>query len=145
MNNNQFEISMSMVTLIIGVILFMLSYFEIDSVALGYQLVSLFLIASSIIYLFLISLPKKKKVVKINDEDMFKKNIVSIDLEPEDLTVDERMVIQALNHNDGKMEQREITELLDNKVKAHRVIASLEEKKLVLKKKDGKTNRIFLR
>ena len=167
MKGKNFNNLIIVTSFLIGVIILLLSYFEEGTISLLYQLISLVVLTVSAVLLFIenIKLSGHNKDKKIGheyiseefdkkeskkDEDMFKKNIVSIELEETDyadLTDDEQKLMNKLNKNEGSMEQRDITKKIfkDNKVKAHRVITSLEEKNLVIKRKDGKTNKIFLK
>ncbi|PLW80482.1 hypothetical protein C0585_02190 [Candidatus Woesearchaeota archaeon] len=167
MRGNNFNNLIIVTSFLIGVIVLLLSYFEEGTTSLIYQLISLVVLTVSAVFLFIENIKfsrnhKEKKIgheyiseefnrkERKKEEDMFKKNIVSIELEETDyadLTEDEQKLMNKLNKNEGSMEQRDITKKIfkDNKVKAHRVISSLEEKDLVIKRKDGKTNKIFLK
>ena len=58
---------------------------------------------------------------------------------------DERIVVQMLLENNGKVNQYEVTRLPDmNKVRSHRVIDKLVKRGVVKKEKIGKINRIVL-
>ena len=174
MENKNLKFIAILVTFLLGLVTLMLSYFEAGAIALMYQLVSLFLLSVSVILFYMsfmagpsnwvktVSVPEKKpekkvesdKVPKVivekdENEDFFKKNIISIDLDEdeENLTDDEKKVIKTLRDNDGSMQQKDVTEKVfkKNKVKSHRVISSLIKKDYVIKRNEGKTNKIFLK
>lgn len=61
------------------------------------------------------------------------------------LTPPERKMIEILLENDGKVQQYELSRLPDlNKVKTHRILLNLEQKKIIHKEKLGKINKIVL-
>ena len=61
------------------------------------------------------------------------------------LTPSERKVIEMLLENNGKVQQYELSRLPDlNKVKTHRLLLNLEQKKIIHKEKLGKINKIVL-
>ncbi|MBR9675453.1 hypothetical protein GOV05_00400 [Candidatus Woesearchaeota archaeon] len=158
--------SISIVLLIISIIIVWLSYFEKSFLAVFFQVFALMIFVFGLFFLYFSTFYKKKKkeerfvFTKKNvskksvdeeteetKEDVIKKNIVSIDLDKEDsyLSEDEKVVIELLQRNEGVILQKQVTNIFsNNKVKAHRVIKSLIEKELVIKKKKGKNNTIIL-
>ncbi len=61
------------------------------------------------------------------------------------LTPPERKVIETLLENGGKVQQYELSHLPNlNKVKTHRILLNLEQKKIIHKEKLGKINKIVL-
>ena len=61
------------------------------------------------------------------------------------LTSPERKVIETLLENGGKVQQYELSHLPNlNKVKTHRILLNLEQKKIIHKEKLGKINKIVL-
>jgi hypothetical protein len=84
-------------------------------------------------YLFSLKIDSQRGTINKNREILF-----SI------LDEDEKKVIKKLINNNGKIVQSDLS--LDfGKLKAHRVIKKLEEKKIIDIKKDGKTNQIKLK
>lgn len=160
METNNFKVSISIVLFLIGSVTLGLSYFEKSTTALLYQLSSLLLLTVSVISLYLIYVSKKQQEIRVDlsenhdleneekkNEEMFKKNIISVDLDEDELTSDEKKVVKAIKKKDNKIEQRELTKKIfkGNKVKTYRVLSSLEEKDYIIKKKVGKINIIFLK
>ncbi|MBN2250589.1 MAG: helix-turn-helix domain-containing protein [Candidatus Altiarchaeota archaeon] len=70
---------------------------------------------------------------------------VKKDLSSRYLTKEEKEVITLLEKSAGELTQRNLTELTGySRVKTHRIVQRLEEKKLVKKIPNGQTNRIIL-
>lgn len=61
------------------------------------------------------------------------------------LTSSERKMIETLLENGGKVQQYELSHLPNlNKVKTHRILLNLEQKKIIHKERLGKINKIVL-
>lgn len=98
-----------------------------------FSLLAVIFVASLIYYLFSLKLEKKEKVIGKNIEILY-----SI------LDNEEKEVLNRIIKNKGTIEQSEISKEYD-KIKAHRIIKKLEEKRIVDIFKEGKTNKIKLK
>jgi hypothetical protein len=90
-------------------------------------------VACLLYYLFSLKIDSQKGAIHKNMEIL-----LSI------LDEDEKKVIRKLISNSGRIMQSELS-LEFGKLRAHRVIKKLEEKKMIDIKRDGKTNRIKLK
>ncbi|MFC2143388.1 hypothetical protein ACFLQN_03245 [Candidatus Aenigmatarchaeota archaeon] len=92
------------------------------------------LIGLIVFYIMSLDITTEKK-----KDDKLHKNLLKF------LPSDERIVVQMLLENDGKVNQYEVTRLPEmNKVKSHRVIDKLLKRGIIKKEKIGKINRIVL-
>lgn len=89
-------------------------------------------VVSLVYYLFSLKIEEKERCLCKNMEIL-----TSI------LDKDEKKVIDKIASTGGKIEQTKISEMYD-KIKAHRIIKKLEEKKIIEIVKTGKTNTIKL-
>lgn len=94
---------------------------------------SVVFIGSLLYYLFTSKIEDKNKVIKQNFKILY-----SI------LDVQEKEILNKLIENDGTIEQSTLSEVY-GKIKAHRLIKKLEEKKIVNVKKQGKNNLVELK
>jgi len=61
------------------------------------------------------------------------------------LSPDEKLIMEELKKAGGELTQKNLTEITGySRVKTHRVIQKLEEKKIVRKIPNGQTNKIIL-
>lgn len=84
-------------------------------------------------YLFSLKLETKERIIKGNLEVLY-----SI------LDSQERAVIKKIVKNKGKISQQDLSNVY-GKLKAHRLVKKLEEKNVVVVKRNGKTNKIELK
>lgn len=89
-------------------------------------------VSSLLYYLFSIKIDEKEKVIKKNMEVLY-----SI------LDEDEKDALAKIIKRKGKIEQSELSEKY-GKIKTHRILKKLQEKKIINIKKTGKTNKIEL-
>lgn len=61
------------------------------------------------------------------------------------LDEDEKKVLKQLAENKGEISQSAVSDLFKDKIKAHRVLRKLIEKKIIGVSKDGKENKIILK
>jgi len=90
-------------------------------------------VGSLFYYLFSLKIDEKKKTIEKNIEVLY-----SI------LDKDEKNVLNKLINNQGKIEQSKISKDYD-KIRAHRIIKKLKDKKIIDIIKKGKTNKIELK
>lgn len=90
-------------------------------------------VSSLIYYLFSLKIDAKEKIIGKNIEILY-----SI------LDKDEKEVLNFLVKNKGEVKQSEISKNYD-KIKAHRIIKKLQEKRIIDVIRDGKTNKIKLK
>ena len=109
---------------------------ESSSYLLMMPLMSFVGVLVGLIVFYILSSEMERKEKK---DDAIHKNILRY------LPRDERIVVQMLLENNGKVNQYEVTRLPDmNKVRSHRVIDKLVKRGVVKKEKIGKINRIVL-
>lgn len=145
MKQKEVSLYIKILLIIVGLLFFMLSYFETYYIKLFYQVFSMVLFLFFIVMVYFEMIPKTKKIKMEHKEDdsMFKKNIISINLEE---TPDEKKIIKYLNKNKKSASQSDIQKKVfsGNKSKTTRVISSLEKKGFVKKVKKGRFNQIEL-
>ncbi len=90
-------------------------------------------VGSLLYYLFSLKMDTQRKVISKNKEILY-----TI------LDDDEKFVIKKLVESKGEIQQSEISEKFD-KIKAHRVIKKLIDKKIIDVVKEGKTNKVILK
>ncbi len=90
-------------------------------------------VGSLLYYLFSSKINQKEKTIKKNLDVIY-----SI------LDKEEEEVLDKLIKNNGELEQSEISKQYD-KIRAHRIIKKLQEKKIIDITKDGRTNKIKLK
>jgi hypothetical protein len=130
--------------LVICLVLLLADKFDMDKTVCGcpkvisHNFVWIFIVLAIVFvscllyYLFSLKIDSQRGTINKNKEILF-----SI------LDEDEKKVIKKLINNNGKIVQSELS-LEFGKLKAHRVIKKLEEKKIIGIKRDGKTNQIKL-
>ena len=90
-------------------------------------------VACLLYYLFSLKTDTQKAIINKNIEILY--NI---------LDKDEKSVLESIIKNNGEISQSEISQKFD-KLRAHRIIKKLLEKKIIDIKRDGKTNKIILK
>jgi hypothetical protein len=96
-------------------------------------LLAVIFVGALVYYLFSFKIDKKEKIIQKNLEV-----IHSI------LDKEEEKVLNKLIKNNGELEQLEISKQYD-KIRAHRIIKKLQEKKIIDIKKEGRANKIKLK
>jgi uncharacterized membrane protein len=96
-------------------------------------LLSVIFVSSLLYYLFSLKLDYKDKTIEKNIEILY-----SI------LDKEEKNVLQKIIKNKGQISQSQISEDY-GKLKAHRIIQKLKEKKIIEVQENGKTNKILLK
>lgn len=98
-----------------------------------FVILSIIFVASLVYYLFSLRLENKEKIIKGNIEVLY-----SI------LDKNEKKVILQIVKNKGEIDQHSLSDIY-GKIKAHRLIKKLEEKNIVVVRRNGKANKIKLK
>jgi len=137
--------SVSFIVLVVCLALLLADKFDVDKSVCGcpkvisHNFVWIFIILAIIFvscllyYLFSLKMETQDKIINKNKEILF-----TI------LDEDEKSVLNHLVKNKGEVQQSKISEMFD-KIRAHRIIKKLSEKKIIDSVKDGKTNKIILK
>ena len=97
-----------------------------------FTILAILFVGSLVYYLFSLKIEEKEKCLCKNMEIL---NSI--------LDKDEKKVIDKLASNNGEIEQSKISNMYD-KIKAHRILKKLQEKRIIEIIKEGKTNKIKL-
>ncbi len=97
-----------------------------------FTILAILFVGSLFYYLFSLKIEEKEKFLCKNMEIL---NSI--------LDKDEKKVIDKISLNNGQIEQSKISEMYD-KIKAHRILKKLEEKRMIEVVRTGKTNMIKL-
>lgn len=97
-------------------------------------LLAVIFVGSLFYYLFSLKIDSQKSTINKNMEILY-----SI------LDEDEKKVIKKLVNNNGELLQNDISKMFGDKIRAHRVIKKLEDKKMIDINKNGKGNSVKLK
>lgn len=136
--------SLAFLALVICLVLLLADKFDVDKAVCGcpkvisHNFVWIFIILAVIFvfcllyYLFSLKIDSQKNIINKNKEILYTL-----------LDEDEKKVLNRLVKANGEIQQSEVSEMFD-KIKAHRIIKKLMDKKVIDIKKEGKTNLIIL-